>query len=313
MQPDNNQDIVSRINRLKKEKNAVLLSHYYQTPEIQEIADFLGDSLELSRKAKETDADIILFAGVHFMAETASILSPDKKVLIPVPDAGCSLADGITGADLRSWKEKHPGGLVVSYVNTTADVKAETDYCVTSSNAVKIVAQLPEGREILFCPDRHLGMHVSIVTGRKMELWDGGCYIHREISGEMIREALRRYPAPIEFLIHPETAASSDPEVLSNPRCIIGSTSAIIKRPAVSNLDTYVIVTEDGILSELERRYPGKKFVSLVDGGMKCEHMRKVTLMSLLDALCEEKYEVKVSEEIRRRAIVPIERMLSMS
>ncbi len=312
MENHDTKKISEEINRLKKERNAVLLCHYYQSAEIQKVADFLGDSLELSRKAKETDADIILFAGVHFMAETASILSPDKKVLIPVPGAGCTLADSITAEDLRKWKARHEDGLVVSYVNTSAEVKAETDYCVTSANAVKIVSLLPKDRPILFCPDRYLGRHIQAVTGRELELWPGACYIHKEMDGKLVKEALKAYPAPVELLIHPETVAASDPDILSNPRCIIGSTSTIIKRPAISGLDTYIVGTEIGIITELERRYPDKKFVPLTEGCV-CKYMRKISLRNILEALRDEKYEVKVPDEIRERAIVPIERMLSMS
>lgn len=312
MENHSKREILAEIAKLKKERNAVLLSHYYQAAEIQEAADFLGDSLELSRKAKDTDASLILFAGVHFMAETASILSPDKKVLIPVLGAGCSLADSITGEDLRRWKAEHPDGLVVSYVNTSAEVKAETDYCVTSANAVKIVSALPADRPILFCPDQYLGRHVQAVTGRKLEFWEGACYIHKEISSPQVKNALTQYPDSVELLIHPETAASSDPEVLNSPRCIIGSTSAIIKRPGISNLDTYVVATEMGILTELRRIYPDKTFIPFSER-LVCDYMRKVTLENLLEALRDDKYEVKVPKEIQERAIVPIERMLALS
>ena len=305
-------ELISKISRLKKERRAVLLCHYYQAAEIQAAADFLGDSLELSRKAKETDAEVIVFAGVHFMAETASILSPDKKVLIPVLGAGCTLADSITAGDLRKWKAEHPDGLVVSYVNTTAEVKAETDYCVTSANAVKIVSQLPEDRPILFCPDRFLGRYVEAVTGRKLELWPGACYIHKAMPASLIQQALDEYPAPVEILIHPETMAASDPDILANPRCIIGSTSTIIKRPGISGLDTYVVATETGILTELERLYPGKTFVPLTKGCV-CDYMRKVTLENIYEALLNDRHEVKVPAHIQERAIVPIDRMLAMS
>ena len=304
--------LLSEISRLKKERNAVLLCHYYQAAEIQDAADFLGDSLELSRKAKETDADIIVFAGVHFMAETASILSPDKKVLIPVLGAGCTLADSINASDIRRWREANPTGLVVSYVNTTAEVKAETDYCVTSANAVKIVSQLPKDRPILFCPDQFLGRYVEASTGRKLDLWPGACYIHRAMPAALVQKALEEYPAPVEVLIHPETVAASDPEILANPRCIIGSTSTIIRQPGISNLDTYVVATETGIITELERIYPDKHFIPLTEGCV-CDYMRKVTLENILEALQTDKYEVKVPAAIQERAILPIDRMLAMS
>ena len=307
-----NEALLSEISRLKQERKAVLLCHYYQAAEIQAAADFLGDSLELSRKARDTDAEVIVFAGVHFMAETASILSPDKKVLIPVQGAGCTLADSITAGDLRKWKAEHPDGLVVSYVNTTAEVKAETDYCVTSANAVRIVSQLPKDRPILFCPDQYLGRYVSAVTGRKLELWPGACYIHKAMPAELVRRVLSEQPDNVEILIHPETVAASDPEILNNPRCVIGSTSTIIKRPSLSDLDTYVVATETGIITELERLYPDKTFIPITPGCV-CDYMRKVTLSNIYEALTLDRYEVKVPKAVQERAIVPIDRMLAMS
>jgi len=201
-------DLIKEIGRLKKEKNAVILAHNYQVGEIQDIADFVGDSLGLSQQAARTEADVIIFCGVHFMAETASIISPNKKILIPDLDAGCSLASTIDAAQLRNWKKDHPGAIVVSYVNTTAEVKAESDYCVTSSNAVKVIEAIPRDKEILFLPDRFLGQYVSSVTGREMEIWNGACHVHEKIGDIDFGEAEKIHPGA-EFLIHPECGCST--------------------------------------------------------------------------------------------------------
>ena len=195
-------EIIDRIKQLKKEKNAIILAHYYTRPEVQDIADYLGDSLGLSQMAGTTEADIIVFCGVHFMAETASIISPNKKVLIPAEGAGCSLAEGVTGYDLREWKKANPDGLIVSYVNTTAEVKAYTDYCCTSSNALKIVQSLPKDKKILFVPDKNLGAYIQKVTGREMEIWNGDCCVHDKIDTQMVLDKLEEYP-DADVLIHP--------------------------------------------------------------------------------------------------------------
>ena len=209
-------EIIDRIKQLKKEKNAIILAHYYTRPEVQDIADYLGDSLGLSQMAGTTEADIIVFCGVHFMAETASIISPNKKVLIPAEGAGCSLAEGVAGYDLREWKKANPDGLIVSYVNTTAEVKAYTDYCCTSSNALKIVQSLPKDKKILFVPDKNLGAYIQKVTGREMEIWNGDCCVHDKIDTQMVLDKLEEYP-DADVLIHPESSCSHDDRILSSP------------------------------------------------------------------------------------------------
>lgn len=305
-------ELISEIQRLKKEKNAVLLAHYYEPAEIQGIADLLGDSLQLSREAGQTDAEMIVFCGVRFMAETASIISPDKKVLLPVPDAGCTLAEAITGADLRKWKAANPGGLVVSYVNTTADVKAETDYCVTSSNALDIVRKLPQDCPMLFCPDRNLGHYIQSVTGRQMDIWDGCCYVHDMITREMVDHTLASYP-DADLLIHPEATSAREADYQSNPRILFGSTSAILAHPGKSKEPRrYCIGTEIGILVELERRYPQHTFIPMIPEHY-CEYMKLISLEEVYLALRDERYEIKVPVEVQQRAIVPIRRMLEMS
>lgn len=303
--------IIKEINRLKKEKNAIILGHYYARPEVQRVADYLGDSLGLSRVAGETDADIILFCGVEFMAETASIISPDKKVLIPVKGAGCTLAQSITAAGILTWKRKHPDGIVVSYVNTTAEVKAVTDYCVTSANALKIVKQLPEGRPILFTPDKNLGEYIKIATGREMDIWQGECYVHDVITTELVEHFLEKYP-DAELLIHPESAACSNRQLLEHPRVIVGSTTKIMNRPSESKYKQFLIATEPDTLAELTRQYPDLDFVPVIPDH-RCEYMKLTTLENIHDALLHEQYEVKVPEELREKAIVPIERMLELS
>lgn len=303
--------LYQEINELKAQRNAVILAHYYQRPEIQQIADYLGDSLGLSQQAATTNADVIVFCGVHFMAETAAIISPNKKVLIPTHHAGCSLAESVTAAGLATWKKYHPGGLVVSYVNTTAEVKAETDYCVTSANALKVIQALPTDVPILFGPDKNLGAYIMRVTGREMDLWQGDCYVHRYISSELVQKYLQDYPQA-DVLIHPESAACSDKSILSNPRCFIGSTTGIMKYPEQSPLDTFVIATEPDTLAELSRKYPQKRFIPITTEH-RCEYMKLTTLEDLRDALRYEQHQVTVPEEIRRRAILPIERMLQFS
>lgn len=305
------EQIIEEIKRLKKEKNAIILGHYYVRPEVQAIADYLGDSLGLSRVAGDTDADIIVFCGVEFMAETASIISPDKKVLIPVKGAGCTLAESVTAAGINTWKVKHPDGIVVSYVNTTAEVKAVTDYCVTSANALKIVQQLPQNRPILFGPDKNLGKYISLATGREMDLWQGDCYVHRYITSDIVFQFLDQYPEA-ELLLHPEAVACGDSKVLEHNRVVVGSTTTIMTRPAESNYKQFLIATEAETLAELTRRYPENEFIPVVPEH-RCEYMKLTTLEDVRDALLHERYEVKVPTEIRDRAIIPIERMLEFS
>lgn len=304
------EEIIHRIRQIKQEKNAVILAHYYTRPEVQDVADYLGDSLGLSQEAGKTSADIIVFCGVHFMAETASIISPQKKVLIPVPDAGCSLAEGVNGKDLATWKQRNPDGLVVSYVNTTAEVKAHTDYCCTSSNALKVVRSLPEGKTVLFGPDRNLGQYIQRVTGRDMEVWNACCCVHQPVDADMVLQALERYPEA-DVLIHPEASCSHDERVLNHPRTFMYSTAGILKHAKESPKKQFVIATELGTLHQLRKDNPEKEFIP-VHPGLICTEMKKITLENLLEALEKERYEVRVPQEVREQAIIPIQRMISL-
>ena len=315
-------NIVEQIRALCREKNAIIMAHYYQRPEIQDVADFVGDSLALAQQAAKTEADIIVMCGVHFMAETAKILCPDKKVLIPAPEAGCSLADSCKAADLAAWKAAHPDHMVVSYVNTSAAVKALTDVVVTSSNALKIVKQLPEDKPILFGPDQNLGGYINRMTGRKMDLWNGGCHVHARFSEEALLALKEQYP-DAKVLAHPECKVS----ILQHAD-VIGSTQALLnyaiansslERP-ISNSKAshiqYIIATESGILHEMQKACPEVEFIPVpAEGGgcNECEYMRMCTLQNLLDCLSNEYNEVIVDEEIAKDAIRPIQRMLEMS
>jgi quinolinate synthase len=304
------------IKKLRNEKNAVILAHNYQIPEIQDIADYVGDSLELSRQAAHTDADIIVFCGVHFMAETASIISPGKTVLIPDQDAGCSLAESITAPQLRDWKARHPGAVVVSYINTTADVKAESDYCCTSSNAVAVVQSIPDDRQILFLPDKFLGAYAEMITGRELTIWQGACHVHEKIGELNLAEKQKEYPNA-EILIHPECGCSTSCMMKSAMyfNCKDGhvySTSGMLKRARESDAETFVIATETGILHRMKKENPGKKFIPASEDSM-CEYMKMISLENLYDALKFEQYEVKVPAELAQKAILPIERMLRIS
>lgn len=305
-----NTEIIDRIQQLKKEKNAVILAHYYTRPEVQDIADYLGDSLGLSQEAGKTDADIIVFCGVHFMAETAAIISPDKKVLIPAQHAGCSLAESITGYDLKKWKEANPDGIVVSYVNTTADVKAWTDICCTSANALKVVQSIPHDQKVLFVPDRNLGSWIMKETGRHLELWEGDCCVHACISAEMILEKSQEYPEA-DILIHPESDCSHDDRILHLPQAYMYSTAGMIKHANQSPKKQFIIATEIETLHKLKKDNPDKEFIPIHPQTI-CGQMKKVTLEGVLEALEKEQYVVKVSDEIRERALKPIEQMLSI-
>ena len=310
-------NIVEQIRQLCQEKNAIIMAHYYQRPEIQDVADFVGDSLALAQQAAKTNADIIVMCGVHFMAETAKILCPDKKVLIPAPEAGCSLADSCKAADLAAWKAAHPDHMVVSYVNTSAAVKALTDVVVTSSNALKIVKQLPEDQPILFGPDQNLGGYINRMTGRKMDLWNGGCHVHARFSEEALLQLKAQYPNA-KVLAHPECK----PSILQHAD-VIGSTQALLNY-AIANSslehpisDTrYIIATESGILHEMQKACPELEFIALpAENGAcnECEYMRMCTLQNLLDCLQNENNEIVVDEAIAKDAIRPIQRMLEMS
>ena len=316
-------NIVEEIRALCQEKNAIIMAHYYQRPEIQDVADFVGDSLALAQVAAKTDADIIVMCGVHFMAETAKILCPNKKVLIPAPEAGCSLADSCKASDLAAWKVAHPNHMVVSYVNTSAAVKALTDVVVTSSNALKIVKQLPEDRPILFGPDQNLGGYINRMTGRSMELWNGGCHVHARFSEEALLALKEQYPTA-KVLAHPECKQS----ILQHAD-VIGSTQALLdyakqsnsslERP-ISNSEAshlqYIVATESGILHEMQKACPEVTFIPVpAEGGgcNECEYMRMCTLENLRDCLRNESNEIAVEDTIAKDAIRPIQRMLEMS
>lgn len=303
-------EIIQRIEELKKEKHAVILAHYYTRPEVQDVADYLGDSLGLSQEAEKTDADIIVFCGVHFMAETAAIISPQKKVLIPARHAGCSLAESITGYDLKKWKEANPDGIVVSYVNTTAEVKAWTDICCTSANALKVVESLPRDQKILFVPDRNLGAWIMKETGRTLELWEGDCCVHARITGDMVLEKSREYP-DADILIHPESECSHDDRILAMPQAYMYSTAGIIKHSKNSPKKQFIIATELETLHKLRKDNPNKEFIPIHPQTL-CGQMKKVTLENVLEALEKEQYVVTVPEDIRKRALAPIEKMMKI-
>ena len=304
-------NIVEEIRALCRAKNAIIMAHYYQRPEIQDVADFVGDSLALAQQAAKTDADIIVMCGVHFMAETAKILCPDKKVLIPALEAGCSLADSCQAADLAAWKAAHPDHMVVSYVNTSAAVKALTDVVVTSSNALKIVKQLPEDKPILFGPDQNLGGYINRMTGRKMDLWNGGCHVHARFSEQALLQLKDQY-ADAPVLAHPECKAA----ILQHAD-IIGSTQALLNyAKAHPEHKSFLVVTESGILHEMQKACPEVEFIPVpAEGGgcNECEYMRMCTLQNLLDCLQNESNEIHVDDAIAEKAIRPIQRMLEMS
>lgn len=309
--------IQDEIQRLKAEKNAVILAHNYERPEVQDIADFVGDSLGLSRKAAATEAERIIFCGVHFMAETASILSPQKKVLLPDLEAGCSLAATITADDLRRWKARHPGAVVVSYVNTTAEVKAETDYCCTSSNAVKVVQAIPADREILFLPDMFLGAYVKKITGRtNLRIWAGECHVHAGIRPEDMKAVQAEHPQA-EFLIHPECGCASatmlfaqeNPGAFRNAQLL--STEGMLNYAKDSPSREFLVATETGILHRMEKQNPGKRFFP-VNRKALCQFMKMITLDKVLRSLREDVFEVRVPEAVAARARLAIERMIAI-
>ena len=319
-------NIVEEIRALCREKNAIIMAHYYQRPEIQDIADFVGDSLALAQVAAKTDADIIVMCGVHFMAETAKILCPDKKVLIPEPAAGCSLADSCRAEDLAAWKEAHPEHIVVSYVNTSAAVKALTDVVVTSSNALKIVEQLPEDKPILFGPDQNLGGYINRMTGRKMDLWNGGCHVHARFSEEALLALKEQYPNA-KVLAHPECK----PTILQYAD-VIGSTQALLNYAKSHREEKqFIVVTESGILHEMQKSCPEVTFVAVppmtTDGKCicntqstdnqsscnECEYMRMITLEKLYNCIRDESGEIIVNQSVAMNALLPIKRMLELS
>lgn len=302
---DQNEDLKNKIRGLLKEKNAILLAHNYERPEVQDVADLCGDSLELSIKASQTDAEIIVFCGVHFMAETASILSPQKTVLLPVATAGCPMADMITAPALKKEKEKHPGRVVVSYVNTTADVKAESDICCTSANAVKVAESIDQDKEIFMTPDRNLAQYTLKMTGRKITYWDGYCPVHNNLSAERVRKVKEENPDAL-FLAHPECP----PEVLELAD-EIKSTSGMIKLVGESSNKRFIIGTETGILYPMSKANPDKILIP-ADPNMVCADMKKTGLDDIVAALEEMKTIVKVPEDIAIKAKSAVEKMLAI-
>ena len=318
---DNIPALQSEVRALAAERGAVILAHNYQLPEVQDVADFVGDSLGLSQQAARTDAEVIAFCGVHFMAETASILSPEKTVLLPDPDAGCSLADSITADQLRAWKAAHPGALTVMYVNTTAEVKAETDYCVTSSNAVSVVEHIyrehGDDTEILFGPDMFLGAYVEKTTGRKMHVWDGECHVHAGIRPSDIREMREAHPGA-DFLIHPECGCSTSVMEyvaagdVSSEGVHMLSTGGMMSWAATAPAGaTAIMATETGMLHPLQMARPDIDFVAANEAAA-CRYMKMIELPKLRDALRDLSPSVKVPEEIAMRARLPIERMVAI-
>ncbi len=303
---DSNQELQSRIRELSQERNAILLVHNYQLPEVQDIADFCGDSLELSIRASETDADVIVFCGVHFMAETASILCPDKKVILPVSDAGCPMADMITAEQLIKKKREVPGATVISYVNTTAEVKAESDICCTSANAVKIANSVDPAVPILMTPDRNLAMYTKSKTDRDIIYWNGYCPVHNNLTAERVKSVKQAHPEAL-FIAHPECP----PQVLDLADEIT-STSGMISFASSSNMREFIIGTETGILYPLSKANPDKRFIP-VDPGMVCYDMKKTDLPEVLLALQILGPEVKVPESIRIKAKKAVDRMLAVS
>ena len=304
--------------RLKKQKDVVILAHNYQVPDVQDVADFVGDSLSLSRQAAKTDHKTILFCGVHFMAETAAIISPQKKVLIPDLSAGCSLSDSITVNDLRKWKKEHPGAICVGYVNTTAEIKAELDYCCTSSNAINVVKAIPADKEILFLPDMFLGSYVAKMTGRKnMYIWAGECHVHAGISSSDVNKKLDEL-TNAEFVVHPECSCTTPMlfDVASgdykNRKVKILSTEGMMNYVKDSSSKQFVVATETGILYRMRQQNPGKIFVPASEKA-ECQYMKMITPEKVYNSLMEDKYEVKVPKEIADKARLAIERMLSVS
>ncbi len=310
-----NKEYIDKIKSLAKQKNAVIFAHYYTRPEIQEIADFIGDSLALAQQATRVQADILVMCGVHFMGETMKILCPDKKVLIPDMNAGCSLADSCKAEDLAAFKAQHPDHMVVSYVNTSADVKALTDVVVTSSNAKKIVDQLPKDAKIIFGPDHNLGSYINFVTGRNMLLWNGACHVHSRFSLEALLQLKAANPG-VEVLAHPECKAP----ILAQSD-VIGSTKALLEHTIKSSAKRFIIATESGILFEMQRACPDKEFIPVppeVTEGVgcscnECEYMRMNTLEKVYNCLLNESPEMQVPQEIAEKAISSIQRMLAMS
>jgi len=309
---DKSIDIVGEINALRKEKNAIILAHFYQEEDIQDIADFVGDSLALSQQAAKTKAKMIVFAGVHFMAETAKILSPDKKVLLPDLNAGCSLAESCPHEEFAVFKEKYPEHIVVSYVNATAEIKTLSDIVCTSSNAVKIVESIPKEKKIIFAPDKNLGKYISRITGRKMVIWDGGCHVHEAFSLERILETKKKYQ-DAKLIAHPEC----DEKIL-NIADHIGSTASLLEFTTKDPSDEYIVATDSGIIYQMKKKVPDKHFIPAPPEDRSCDRsdcnfMKTITVEKIYNTLRYEIPEIILDEEIRRRAEKPILRMMEIS
>jgi len=308
-------NIVEEIKYWKKVREATILAHNYQLPEVQDAADYVGDSLELARYAANTNAKTIVLCGVKFMAETAAILNPDKTVLIPDLNAGCSLCDTINVEQLRAWKKKHPDAVVVAYVNTTAEVKAESDYCCTSSNLLKVIEAIPKEKEILFLPDMFLGAYAEAKLGRRLHIWMGECHVHAGIRPEDIDAMKRRHP-DAKLLIHPECGCVSQCLYFCSPDGSNGvsvlSTSGMLREAKASPAKEFIIATEVGLLHRLKKENPDKKFIPVKEDAV-CKYMKMITLDKVLTSLKEMVYVVKVDKEVARRARVAIERMLQIT
>lgn len=307
-----NDALIEEINLLRRKKNAVILAHYYQRGELQDVADYVGDSLALAQWAAKTDADVIVMCGVHFMGETAKILCPDKKVLVPDMEAGCSLADSCKADEFARFVEAHPGYTVISYVNTSAAVKAYTDVVVTSTNARQIVESFPKDEKIIFGPDRNLGNYINSITGREMLLWNGACHVHEQFSVAKIMELKKQYP-DADVLAHPECKA-----VLLKLADKVGSTAALLKHAVKSDKKRFIVATESGILHEMQKQCPDKEFIPAPPEDStcacnECNYMRLNTLEKLRDCLRDETPEIVVDKNIAERAIRPIQRMLDIS
>jgi quinolinate synthase len=304
-------DLFAGIEKLKKEKNATVLAHYYQEPDIQDVADYIGDSLGLAQKAQQTNADIIVFAGVHFMAETAKILNPQKKVLLPDLKAGCSLADSAPAAPFKAFKDKHPDHLVVSYINCTSEIKALSDIICTSSNAEKIIESIPATQPIIFAPDKNLGAYLNKKTGRNMVLWNGACMVHEIFSAEKITKLKVRHPEAL-VIAHPECE-----EVVLQMADFIGSTTQLLKYAAASKAQTFIVVTETGILHQMQKDAPTKTFIPAPPNNNcacnDCGYMKLNTLEKLYISMKYELPEITMNETLRLAAKKPIERMLEIS
>lgn len=315
--PTTTRDLIAEINELRAERRAAILAHNYQRPEIQDVADVVADSLQMARRATELDAPVLVICGVHFMAETAAIANPDKRVLIPDLTAGCSLAATIQAADVRAWRATHPSGLVVAYVNTAADVKAEADYCCTSGNAVAVINALPSDVPVLFLPDVYLGNYLRKVTGRALDVWMGECHVHAGLTREDLGQRRAEYP-DAEFLVHPECGcvtsamyyAETEGDVAAG-RIQIVSTEQMMRRARVSPARRFVVATETGVLHRLRRENPEKEFVAARESA-ECRYMKQITLENLRDALRDLKYEVVVPPDVAVRARRAIERMLAI-